>query len=182
MRIFPSFILNSFLGENDERRRKSFRVKIRSGRKEKRGIAEIISTLLMILIAVASAAILYTYVTGLVGGDTTSAGTAPQSSLSIDSTCVSVLNRCDGIYGYFVAVRNTGSSAIPGGTAQIYFANLATGNTAMAECSIPANLGPGIVFTCAGPNVITYSQGQQVTIKVVDADDSSALNTVRATP
>ena len=162
--------------------RRSFLGKKRTRSGEKKGIAEIISTLLMILIAVASAAVLYTYVTGMISGDTASAGTAPQTSLSIDSSCVSILNRCNGIYGYFLAVRNTGSSAISGGTAQIYFANLSTGNTAMTQCTLPANVLPESVFTCAGSNVIAYSQGQLITIKIVDADNSAATNTLRTTP
>ncbi len=177
MRIFP-FTMDLFLTR--EMRCSTSMMKFH--RREKKGIVEIISTLLMILIAVASAAVLYTYVSGLIGGDTISSGTAPQNSLSIDSSCVSVLNRCDGIFGYFIAVRNTGFSAISGGTAEIYFANLSTGNTAMTQCTLPANVLPGTVFTCGGPNVIAYSQGQQISIKVVDTDNNAAMNTIRATP
>ena len=181
MRIFSSLTLYSFRGENVERRRKSFRAKIRLGRKEKRGIAEIISTLLMILIAVASAAysLHICYRTGRRGHDFR--GDSSPELLSIDNTCVSVLNRCDGIYGYFVAVRNTGSVLFPEASPKSIL-QTSQRETLQWQNAPFRQTSPRYCLHLWGPNVVTYSQGQQVTIKVVDADDSRAMNTVRATP
>jgi hypothetical protein len=156
-------------------------IEVLKRKKSKGGIAEIIATLLMILIAIASAAILYTYVIGLIGSDATTPTATPLAMLTTDSSCVSVSNKCDGIYGYFVAIRNIGPSSINGGTAQIYFSNLSTGSTGFATCTIPSGITPGMVFSCGSANIISISQGQQVSIKVVDPDGGSASVTIKAT-
>ncbi|MDA4111900.1 MAG: hypothetical protein OK439_05135 [Thaumarchaeota archaeon] len=103
---------------------------------------------MMILIAVASAAILYSYVFGLIGSDSTSANSADQSMITINQSCVSISNKCDVIYGYFVVVRNDGAGSLGSGNAQIYFSDLSTGSTSVGTCILPSIVNTGATYSC----------------------------------
>jgi hypothetical protein len=154
----------------------------RQDRKKRRsaGIAEIIATLLMILIAVAAAVILYAYVIGFVGNTTASTG-PPISIISIDDLCVSATTRCSGGNGYFVAVRNVGAVSISG-TADLYFTDLTTGFTAAASCPISSSVSTYGVYYCTGLALSGFAQGNFVTLKVVDPDGGAATASTRVLP
>ena len=157
-----------------------FQKEIRKKGTSRSAIAEIIATLLLILIAVAAAAIVYAYVIGLIGNASVSTS-VPASIISIDDACMSSSLGCSGSNGYFVAVRNVGSSEIAG-AAQLYFTDLNSAATAVEPCIISGTVGNGGVYYCAGALPSGFAAGNTATIKVVDPDGGMTVYSLKVSP
>jgi FlaG/FlaF family flagellin (archaellin) len=173
-RTFRSLVLAS--PDKGHLVRESTNLKVQRRNKKSSGIAEIIATLLMILIAVAAAVIVYAYVIGFVGSATVATGGAI-SIISIDDVCISASSKCPGGYGYFVAVRNVGSTTISG-VVQLYFTDMSTGATSALSCSVSSVSSYG-VYNCAGSALSGFVQGNSVSLKVVDPDGGEAIASTR---
>ncbi len=155
--------------------------------RSKRGISPIIATLLLILIAIASGVILYSYVTGFIGSSTQNPGLSI-STISIDNACVSIsTTHCSGSQ-YSITIRNLGASTISyanSATAQIYFTDISTTTTSSTTCTISSSIAPGGTLTCpvtTGTNLpagFSPSSGDTVSIKVVMPDGGSAISTAK---
>ena len=132
----------------------------------------------MILIAVAAASILYAYVVGFIGNTTGSQGQSA-SLISIDNSCISASNRCPGGTGFDISIRNVGSNTMLAGTAEIYFTNLGTGASFAVPCTIFSAVQPNTLFICSGGTLSGYSQGQIVSVKVVNPDGGTTIASTR---
>jgi archaeal type IV pilus assembly protein PilA len=148
--------------------------------RDKRAISPIIATLILILIAIASGVIVYVYVTGFISNSTLNTGVS-QSTISIDNSCVSTLTHCSGSQ-YSIIFRNMGTNAISsGGSAQIYFTDIASSATGTATCTISSQIAPGGTLTCSGSNPASLnpSVGDTISIKVVLPDGGATLATTK---
>ena len=145
------------------------------------GIAEIIATLLLILIAVAAAVIVYSYVIGFIGNATASSG-SPPSLISVDNFCASASTHCSGGNGYYVVIRNVGSNQILSGTPELYFTDQASGQSAAIPCVIPGPANPGSVYYCGGFLPAGFPQSSLVSLKVVDPDGGATTSSTRVLP
>jgi archaeal type IV pilus assembly protein PilA len=154
--------------------------KILSGKnKERRAISPIIATLLLILIAIAAGVVVYAYVIGFVGSNTSNTG-ATTSVLQIENFCASINTHCTGSNVYSIVIQNTGSTSFPTGTFQIYFTDItASGqpNGVVSTCST-SNIAPGSSVTCAGTTwtgiMTAPSSGDTMSVKVVAPDGGTA--------
>ena len=151
--------------------------------KERRAISPIIATLLLILIAIAAGVVVYAYVIGFVGNSTTNPGGA-QSTISIQTSCVSIAAHCNG-GTYYIIVQNVGSTTLSsGGVEQIYFQDITNPATSTISCTLSSSLAPGSQVTISattGCSAITgglptVSAGDSISIKVVAADGGSATS------
>jgi len=180
--LFSQLDLRTFF-RSCSRRIRTIRAGIISGGERRRGrrsgIAEIIGTLLLILIAVAAAVVVYAYVIGFIG-DSTAVGNFPTSIISIDYACISTTSRCSGSMGFFIVVRNIGTSSIYG-VAQVYFTDTTTGSTGAFPCPITGTLNPGGTFLCSGSPISGFLAGNSVSIKVVDPDGGATLIPAKVT-
>ena len=151
----------------------------------KSAISPIIATLLLILIAIASGVVLYTYVLGFLGNSTQNSGLTT-STISIDNACASVTNHCNN-NGYSVTIRNMGTNSISGtGSIQIYFTDVSTSATATTICQISSSgIPPDETITCPTTSAAfplsppSANQGDSIQIKVVMPDGGSAVTSTR---
>jgi len=156
--------------------------KILSGNvKERKAISPIIATLLLILIAIAAGVVVYAYVIGFVGNSTTNPGGA-QSTISVQTSCVSIASHCNG-GTYYLIIQNVGSTTLAsGGVEQIYFQDITNPATSTVSCTLSSSLAPGSQVTISASSgcssisgtIPTVSAGDSISIKVVAADGGSA--------
>ena len=154
-------------------------------RRQKRAVAEIISTLLLILIAIAAGAVVYTYIQGFVGSATQNTG-GTMGVISIESFCVSSSTRCSANSSFYLVVLDEGPVSISikqGSAPQLYFADAVSGRSTSTTCNAtPAIVDPDQTFTCSNstPGFVGASPGDTVTIKVVDSDGGTTILSTRA--
>lgn len=152
--------------------------------RERSAISPIIATLLLILIAISAGTVLYAYVMGFIGGTTQNPGVV-QSTITIESSCVSSTGSgCNGV-GYYIVIRNLGSNTISSsGTPkiQIYFTDSSTSATGVITCPISSAISPGSSMTCQNSlaGVLSPTSGDTIQIKVVMPDGGSALGTTKS--
>jgi archaeal type IV pilus assembly protein PilA len=153
--------------------------RLRREQTRKTAISPIIATLLLILIAIAAGVVVYAYVIGFVGSSTGNNG-ANTSVLQIENFCASTTTHCTGANVYSIVIQNTGSTAFPSGSFQIYLVDItASGQPSgvVTTCST-GTIAPGTSTTCAGTTwagVLTApSAGDTVTVKVVTPDGGQA--------
>jgi flagellin-like protein len=126
-------------------------------RRNVKAISPVISVLLMIAVAVAASLVTYAWVMGYLGFTTTKVGKAIQiQSIARDATG-----------GLKVFVQNVGDSGVTLSTAYIN-GTLTAPNPALFPVDLPKSNTQEIDFPSA------QSTGQQVTIKVVTTDGTSA--------
>ena len=154
--------------------------------KERRAISPIIATLLLILIAIAAGVVVYAYVIGFVGNSTQNTGNNV-AVISVDNFCASAsLGKCTSGNAFYIVVRNVGSSSIPAGTIQIYFTDVTSGATGSTTCTLAAAVSPGSTYTCTNAGSATWptgttapSNGDTLTVKIVDPDSGAATSSVK---
>lgn len=155
---------------------------------KRKGIAEIIAALLLILISVAAAAVVYTYVLNFVGNVSQNNG-SNLSQISIDNFCVSATLSCNAVSStgtsYYVVIRNTGSSSIPitsTSEPSLYFKDATSGTSFTALCnSPPVTVSPGSTFVCysSSRNAIGTVGGDTILLKVVNPDGGTTLSSTK---
>lgn len=150
----------------------------------KRAISPIIATLLLVLIAIAAGVILYVYVQGFIGNSTQNLGTT-ESTISIDSSCVSKTTStgCNG-NGYYAVIRNLGSNTIASGSVvQVYFTDVSASVSGVTTFTLTGSLASGGSATLTGslPTFTgTVSPGDTITVKVVMPDGGTAISTTKS--
>ncbi|MDG6997541.1 MAG: hypothetical protein JRN15_00315 [Nitrososphaerota archaeon] len=154
-------------------------------KRTKSAISPIIATLLLILIAIASGVVLYTYVLGFLGNSTQNSGLTT-STISIDNACTSITATHCNDNGYSITIRNVGTNSIAAsGSIQIYFTDVSTSSTATTSCTISSSIAPGSTITCpsgtgvALPSSLSANQGDSIQIKAVMPDGGSAVTSTR---
>jgi archaeal type IV pilus assembly protein PilA len=154
-------------------------------RERSNAISPIIATLLLILIAIAAGVVVYAYVLGFVGSNTSGTGTN-QSQMSID-TAVTTISGSQ-ITSYTVVVRNVGSTTAS--ISALYF----TDNTNGGKVSILSSLGcgstslaPQSATTCTASSLTdsftggaAQAKGDSMTVQVVAADGGSTTYTFKS--
>ncbi len=163
--------------------------RVRFGSKRgRKAIAEIIAALLLILIAVAAGAVVYTYILNFVGNVAQNNG-GNKSQISIDDFCVSASTKCTQVAGtgtsYYIVVRNIGTVSISINgtmTPALYFHDVTAGNDTAASCnSPPSTVPPGGTFRCFGlSNTIGARGGDTVSVKVVNTDGGTTTASSKA--
>lgn len=143
----------------------------------------------MILIAVAAAAIVYTYVLNFVGNVSQNNGQST-SEISVDSFCVSASDRCSAIPGsstsYYIVVRNFGSVSISIGSTNepvLYFTDVTAGSSVSTTCNVfSSTVPPGGTYVCYSftSNALGVRAGDTITVKVVDPDGGATLASTKA--
>ena len=136
----------------------------------RRGISPIIATVLLILIAIATGLLIYTFATGWIGGRA-STGTGPTSSITIEAANISSK-------GVTVYVRNIGG--VPTNISAVYVTDLSSGSVyADTSPTVDNPINPGEVKKVyADLSGFTPSKGYSYEIKVVTSDGASATLTI----
>ncbi len=148
--------------------------------KRRQAISPIVATLLLILIAIATGVILYSYVLGFLANSTQNTGFG-QSTISIPNSCLSTTTHCQGT-NYLFVIQNLGSETIAAGTLQVYLTDIATGAT--ATLSLPyQSTAPGGSITETG-SYPTFSgtapnAGDTITVKIVMSDGGAASSSLK---
>ena len=140
--------------------------KITKIRKSVKAISPIIATLLLIAIAVVAALVVYAWVMGYIGTNTSKSGQA----LQIQSYTSGVDNKHVVIY-----VQNVGQ-----GTAQLPASGSVYIDNQMAPIASSVSIGPGQTATITADltgTTLTWIVGQQITVKVVASGGTFAQTT-----
>jgi len=150
--------------------------------RSKAGVSPVIATILLILIAIAAGVIIYTYTIGFLG--TAGPGTG-QGEMVIDIASYTVTNPGDD--AGLVYVRNVGG--VPIIIASVYVTHVASGvvdaDIAPGCTAALDTIGPGESTDCTfatdpGPPADSVDAADDVLIKVVAEDGTTASITVRA--
>ncbi len=133
----------------------------RKFRKNMKAISPIISTLLLIAIAVVAALVTYAWVMGYIGFQTSKSGDSIQIQSVTDNNSTGVLT---------VYVQNTGQASETFNSASLY-----VNGTQMAISSGTGSISPGGTVTLvanvpSGVTGVTIVSGAQATIKVTATD------------
>jgi len=153
--------------------------------RRKRGLSLLISTLLLVVMVVAGAALLYAYLVGFIGGTT-----HVPASVQITGFCASATTKCGGDI-YTVTIDNIGSSPITGPFSLTFVDSTNSLGTGSVSCA-NSNLAAGASLTCSGPitnwtptgaNIFSSNPtvGDEITVNVVSADGGTAITVTRAT-
>jgi hypothetical protein len=141
---------------------------------QKRAVSELIVTLLLIVISIATSVIVYAYVMGFTGES--EMGSPPiQRLITVSEFCASTYYQCNS-NGYSVVIRNIGASAIPASNLSFYMTDLASGKSAMTDCQLSSSLQPGSTVTCPSgsgvplPSALYGSPGDDIQLRVVTSD------------
>lgn len=129
--------------------------------RSKKAISPVIATLLLILVAVASSLVLYTYVMGYLGS-MTKGGSSMQGVLSLDSASATTST----ITAY---VRNVGSVSV--NITNAYVNDVSKGIT-------PVDISPGNVGTVTISGLVLQA-GTSYTVKLVAKDGTSLVFNVK---
>lgn len=149
---------------------------------EKKAISPILATLFLILITIAASVLAYVYV---INFSSNSQAQQPQTLISIETFCVSLLASQCNSNGYFVEISNTGSASIPAGAVQLYFSDESRGTSAEATCQITSPVGPTSTFSCpsvAGtqlPAALNALSGDFISLQVLCPDGTRATSSAK---
>ena len=136
----------------------------------------LISTLLLVVMVVAGAALIYAYMVGFIGGTT-----HVPASIQITGFCASASSRCGGTI-YTVSIDNIGTSPINGAFSLSFSDSTSSLGVATASCANVA-LGAGATLVCAASVsawtsiglTATPTPGDQITVTAVSADGGTAI-------
>ena len=154
--------------------------------RKKRGLSLLISTLLLVVMVVAGAALIYAYLVGFIGNQT-----HVPSAIQITGFCASATTKCGGDI-YTVTIANIGASPISGAFSLTFSDQTNSLGTGTASCA-NTNLAAGGSLTCSGPTTnwtptlgagifsSNPSQGDEISVTVVSADGGTAITVTRAT-
>ncbi|MHB2037373.1 MAG: archaellin/type IV pilin N-terminal domain-containing protein, partial [Nitrososphaerales archaeon] len=153
--------------------------------RRKKGLSLLISTLLLVVMVVAGAALIYAYMVGFIGSTT-----HVPASIQITGFCASATTKCGGDI-YTVTINNIGSSPISGAFSLTFVDSTNSLGTGSVSCG-NSNLAVGVTLTCSGPttnwgptgaNIFSSNPtaGDQITVTVVSADGGTAITVTRAT-
>jgi hypothetical protein len=140
--------------------------------------------LILIIITIASAVIVYSYVMGYVG-NSEAGPTGVSSIFTIEDFCVSAASFQCNSNAYSIVIDNSGSSVIPSGTVELYFSDLTQGTSAAATCQLAASINPGSTFTCPSgsgvglPAALNAAPGDVVSIQAVTPDGSRGTSSTK---
>ncbi|MFQ5711086.1 MAG: archaellin/type IV pilin N-terminal domain-containing protein [Candidatus Geothermarchaeales archaeon] len=139
----------------------------------RRGVSPVIATLLLILVAIAAGATIYTYMTGFLGTSTRTAEAGQKTTLSIDMVSV---NSTSAPIQITVYIRNTGLFDAEDITTYFQYAN---GTTLMSAGTLDVSKGTKSTDTITdGSHSLT--SGDVYTVKAVAKDGSSTTYTYKA--
>ena len=152
-------------------------------RTPRESISPIIALLLLLLITIASGAILYAYVIGFVGNSEPTTHPA-ETTLSVDDFCASTVMLC-GTNGYSVVARNVGGASMSDGTIQMYLVDETRGTSVVLSCQLSTPVNPGGTFVCPQgsgsplPSALSASSGDTISLKIVGTDGTAATSSVK---
>ncbi len=157
--------------------------------RHKKAIAEIIATLLLILIAVAASVVVYTYILNFVG-NVSQVNSGNTSAISIESFCASASTRCTQVGGlgtsYYIVVRNAGATSISINSTRepaLYFSDITAGKAISLPCNaLPSSIPSGGTSVCFNTttNALGIGAGDVMEIKVVDPDGGASVTSTKA--
>lgn len=148
-----------------------------------RSISPIIATLFLILITIATAVVVYSYVIGFTGN--AQSPVTAQSVMTIEDLCVSSQSSGCESNGYFVVVLNSGSSIISSGTFQLYFTDVSKQTDATSSCQISSPVAPGSTFTCPPgsgtllPAALNSAPGDVISVEVVSPGGGEVVSSAK---
>jgi len=131
-----------------------------------RAVSPVVATALLVLIAVATAVLLYLWVSGTVSNASTN-NPALQESLKIEA----VYNNSNKVYAY---IRNTGN--VPVNVTTAYLIQLDTGNVVAANTSVKTIINASDVKNVLLFNAATLKKGVTYLVKVVTKDGVEATS------
>ena len=131
-----------------------------------RAVSPVVATALLVLIAVATAVLLYLWVSGTVSNASTN-NPALQESLKIEA----VYNNSNKVYAY---IRNTGN--VPVNVTTAYLIQLDTGNVVAANTSVKTIINANDVKNVLLFNAATLKKGVTYLVKVVTKDGVEATS------
>jgi flagellin-like protein len=168
----------------------------RISREKRHAISPIIATLILILIAIAAGVLVYAYVVGFIGSNTTNNG-GGTSIIQVTNFCVSASTNCNG-GSVYIAISNQGSVAVSVSSSnpvELYFNDVTKGTTYSVACYsgaptavLAGGLNPGQTYSCSisasgyllAANQLNGAAGDTIKLTVVNPDSGSAASSVKA--
>ena len=143
----------------------------------RKAVSPIVATLLLILIAVAAAVVLYSWVSGLTSSTKTTGAERTGVAFTIEAAKINATGNITTIW-----VRNVGSVPIDNGTWSLYILDPTTGNVVTENTSWTFNstISPGELKNLNVTGITGLNSGDYYTVRVVSPQGVSDSIYVKA--